>query len=122
MESVVEIGEGQSFQGTMIDSFYSTLEKEKINGSLERKEILFVNGYFVINDRKYVELVGKRMQLTDYALSNMNECCLAFNSSDSDDGKGLAYKFCKNCPSRKKIQTKDINDGDKHNERIFNRA
>lgn len=122
MESVVEIGEGQSFQGTIIDSFYSTLEKEKLNGSLERKEILFVNEYFVINDRKYVELVGKRMQLTDYALSNMNECCLAFNSSDSDDGKGLAYEFCKNCPSRKKIQTKHINDGDKHNERIFNRV
>lgn len=52
----------------------------------------------------------------------MNECCLAFNSSDSNDGKGLTFEFCKNCPSRKKIQTKHINDGDKHNERIFNRA
>lgn len=62
------------------------------------------------------------MQLTDYALSNMNEFCLDFNSSDSNYGKGLTFEFCKNCPSRKKIQTKHINDGDKHNERIFNRA
>lgn len=81
-----------------------------------------MNGYFVINDRKYVELVRKRMQLTDYTLSNMNKCCLAFNSSDSNDGKRLTFEFCKNCPSRKKIQTKHINDRNKHNERIFNRA
>ena len=122
VESVVAIGEGQSFQGTVLDSFYSTIEKAKLNESLKRKEILFVDGYFVINDKKYVTLVGKKMHLTDYALSNMNECCLAFNSSDNGDSNLIAYDFCRECPSRKRIQSKHINANDKHNEKIFIRA
>lgn len=121
INNIVDISEGQVFQGTVLDSFYSTLERTKLNDSLEKKEILFVDGCFVINDKKYITLVNGRKHLTDYALSNMNECCLAFNSND-DNMHEYTFDFCKDCPSRKKIQSKHINENDKHNQKIFLRA
>lgn len=49
--------------------------------ALENKQIVYVDGVFVINNQKYVrnhENQGE-LRLTNYALNHMDECCLIFD-------------------------------------------
>lgn len=52
---VITIKEGQTFSGWILNSFYETLSNPKLKQLLTNKEILYVDGYFVINDVKYIE-------------------------------------------------------------------
>lgn len=122
-KNVVKINDGQTFSGGILNSFYATLGNKKLKQTLLNKQILYVDGYFVINDKKYVKIDdNNKKKLTNYAFRNMNECCLAFNTTESLTDEDFKYDFCKNCEARKKTISKTIQSSDKHNERILIRA
>lgn len=123
-ESIVPINDKQSFKGSILSSFYATMYNQKLKDSLAKEQILYVEGFFVINDKKYVDLKDNKLSLTSYALNNMNECCLVF---DSEEVKipvpvGVETPFCENCEVRKKIKTNKINPSSEHNKKVFIRA
>ena len=121
-ENIVPINDKQSFKGSILSSFYATIYNQKLKDSLVKEQILYVDGFFVINDKKYVDLKNNKLSLTSYALNNMNECCLAFDSEEVKVPVGIETPFCENCEVRKKIKTNKINPSSEHNKKVFIRA
>lgn len=115
------IKETQTFDGGISNSFYATLTNVRLKESLENKEILFVDGFFVINDRKYIDVSDGKKHLSEYASRNMKECCLAFENVESPNNN-FPFDFCKNCQTLGNSRAKQINSKDSHNDRIFLRA
>lgn len=118
---VIHIKDSQTFVGDILSSFYASVNNTKLKQTLLNKEILYVDGYFVINDAKYIDVEDGKKHLSQYALANRDECCLAFDSIEDDD-ENLPYESCKTCDKRKKASPKKIKTDDEHNERIFLRA
>lgn len=118
---VIDIKEGQTFVGGILNSFHVSLNNSKLKQALTNKEILYVDGYFVINDAKYIDIEDGKKKLSNYAITHRNECCLAFNSIEDADTE-LPFECCKTCETRKKTAPKKIKTDDKHNQRIFLRA
>lgn len=118
---VIHIKDSQTFVGDILSSFYASVNNTKLKQTLLNKEILYVDGYFVINDAKYIDVEDGKKHLSQYALANRDECCLAFDSIEDDDEE-LPYESCKTCDKRKKASPKKIKTDDEHNERIFLRA
>ena len=119
--NVIRIKEGQTFVGGILNSFYASINNPKLKQTLINKEILYVDGYFVINDVKYIDVEDGKKHLTDYAIAHRDECCLAFNSVEDDD-IDLPFESCKTCEKRNKGIPKKIKSDDEHNQRIFLRA
>lgn len=118
---VIKLKEGQTFTGDILSSFYASINNPKLRQTLTNKEILYVDGYFVINDVKYIDDDGGKKHLSEYAMAHREECCLAFNSIE-DDNEILPYDSCKTCEKRKRAAPQKIKTDDEHNERIFLRA
>lgn len=100
---VIRIKDTQTFVGGILSSFYASINNSKLKQTLTNKEILYVDGYFVINDAKYVELDNGKRHLSEYAMAHRDECCLAFNSIEDDD-ENLPYDSCRACDKRKKLK------------------
>lgn len=120
-DNIVKISSRQVFEGGVLSSFNATINNKKLKESLDNNQILYVDGFFVINDKKYVELDGNKKHLTQYALRNMNECCLAFDNTENSNDN-LPFSFCETCEARRKNTTKSIRMSDKHNKKIYLRA
>lgn len=118
---VIHIKDSQTFVGGILNSFYASINNTKLKQTLTNKEILYVDGYFVINDAKYIDVENGKKHLSEYAIAHRDECCLAFNSIEDDD-ENLSYESCRTCDKRKKASPKKIKTDDEHNERIFLRA
>ena len=118
---VIYIKDSQTFVGGILNSFYASINNTKLRQTLANKEILYVDGYFVINDAKYIEIEDGKKHLSEYAMAHRDECCLAFNSVEDED-IDLPYESCKTCENRKKANPKKIRTDDEHNQRIFLRA
>ena len=119
--NVVQIKDSQTFVGGILNSFYATINNVKLKQTLTNKEILYVDGYFVINDAKYIDIEDGKKYLSEYAMAHRDECCLAFNSVEEAE-VDLPYESCKTCENRKKANPKIIKTDDEHNKRIFLRA
>lgn len=118
---VIYIKDSQTFVGGILNSFYASINNTKLKQTLTNKEILYVDGYFVINDAKYIEIEDGKKHLSEYAMAHRDECCLVFNSVEDED-IDLPYESCKTCENRKKANPKKIRTDDEHNQRIFLRA
>lgn len=118
---VINIKDGQTFVGGILNSFYASISNSKLKQALTNKEILYVDGYFVINDAKYIDAEDGKKHLSNYAITHRDECCLAFNSIE-EATEDLPYESCKNCEKRKNATSKKIKNDDEHNQRIFLRA
>lgn len=122
LNNIVKIKEGQSFQGSVLSSFYATRDNLKLRDALKNNQILYADGCFVINDAKYVVLDGYKKHLTEYAIRHMDECCLAFDNGEDNSNETYQYDFCRSCESRKNVKSQSIKVSDEHNQRIYLRA
>jgi len=57
-------------------------------------EFVYIDSHFVYNRPRYVEHTPDGLQMTPYALSHMDECCLVFNLAISDGCDGRYHSFC----------------------------
>ena len=117
----IQIKDSQTFVGGILSSFYATINNSKLKQTLTNQEILYVDGYFVINDAKYIDIEDGKKHLSVYAMTHRDECCLAFNAVEESD-ETLPYESCKTCEKRKKASPKKIKTDDEHNQMIFLRA
>jgi hypothetical protein len=88
---------------------------------------IHAGGMFVINDRKYINIVeGEEATLTDFALEHVDECCLVFDrstriSSKYDDSFYRICFLCRDADSKSFVEAKyDRNEG--KNEDVQKRA
>lgn len=122
VSNIIKIKEGQTFQGSVLSTFYATKDNLKLKEALEHNQILYVDGCFVINDKKYVTIEKHSKHLTQYALHNMDECCLAFGNVNESNDEELPFEFCHNCDRRIRSESQGIKISDEHNKRIYLRA
>lgn len=70
-------------------------ENEKIKELLVTRKFLYVEHFFVLNDRKYIrQKANGEFVLTDYALLSMDECCLAFTCEKDESTQQQVYSCC----------------------------
>lgn len=122
VNNIVKIKEGQFFRGSVLTTFYAIKDNLKLKEALENNQILYVDGCFVINDKKYVSIQKHSKHLTQYALDNMDECCLAFGNTKESNDEELQFEFCNNCDKKVRRELQGINISNEHNKRIYLRA
>lgn len=70
-------------------------ENEKIKELLVTRKFLYVEHFFVLNDRKYIrQKANGQFVLTDYAFMNMDKCCLAFTCEKDEGTQQQMYSCC----------------------------
>jgi hypothetical protein len=62
------------------DAFYEYSDNEEFRKVIDSGLFVYADGFFVINDEKYVEIEGTgEYRLTDYAWNNLAECTIQFS-------------------------------------------
>ena len=72
----------QSFTISSKDLMILLSSNIMLRNKLEKEEYVYINKMIVINNEKYVD--NKNYKLTEYALNNVQECCLIFNTYNED--------------------------------------
>lgn len=72
----------QIFSAGLYDVVASSVVNSDLRTCIQAKTIVYASGFFVINNKKYTYKDPKtgKQELTDYALSHMDECCLVFDA------------------------------------------
>lgn len=75
------IGPSQTFSISAQKAAYERITNSELFRLTENGDYLFVENHFVYNAPLYVKNSGKggQLELTDYALDHMDECCLVFD-------------------------------------------
>lgn len=75
------IGPSQTFSISAQNAAYERITNSELFRLTENGDYLFVENHFVYNAPLYVKNSGKggQLELTDYALDHMDECCLVFD-------------------------------------------
>lgn len=74
------IGPSQTFSISVRDAAYERLTNPELLSLTENGDYLFVENHFVYNAPLYVKTSEDgQLELTDYALAHMDECCLVFD-------------------------------------------
>lgn len=122
------INDSQTFTADRRDSLVSMFFSSEIKDLLIKGKIVFVDGLFVINDKKYVfhNNSSRKYQLTDYALLHIEECAFAFDIEKKfktcvDD---RFYSMCFACRTGNNSShlNKILNVSNEQNEYIINKA
>ena len=90
------IQNNQTFTISFNNACFLNFKNERFRELMDSGKYVFVDSHFCINSEKYVRMVEYGVyQMTDYAYSHMDECCLIFD---------IQYDSCE------KISSKDFND------------
>lgn len=105
------LNKNETFTASLDDAIAAQLANPKLRAAVNEGRVLFVKGFYIINNPKYLykNSVTGELDLTDYALEHIDECCLIFDITvdlpESHDNK--YYSLCYICkgphdPSRVK--------------------
>ncbi len=73
-----DIEPNESFSIGMMDFIILSISSIDLRKELESGNYIYVDGHVCLNSTKYIERVDGLTKLTDYALNNIDECCLKF--------------------------------------------
>ena len=73
------IGKNQTYTISAADAAHIFGSSEVFRACLSRGEYLYVEGHFCVNAGKYIAEGSKGVELSRYARSHMDDCCLRFN-------------------------------------------
>ena len=68
-------------------------EPDDLGLRASQKKFVYVEGHVCLDDEKYIIHSEGRVKLTQYALSHMDECCLAFDKGYSYQSKYQGQKY-----------------------------
>lgn len=74
--------DNQSFTISSADLFKAYCLNKDFRKAIDTGKFVYVEGHVCLDDEKYIIHSEGRVKLTQYALSHMDECCLAFDSTD----------------------------------------
>jgi len=73
------LGEKQTFTVPMKDGLIQSAVNKDFSEAISRGDFIYIDGHYVINAPKYVKTNHHGIiEMTSYALDNMDECCLSF--------------------------------------------
>jgi hypothetical protein len=76
------LGEKQTFTVPMKDGLLQSAINPAFAAVLAKGDFVYIDGHYVINAPQYVSTSDFGiLEMTDYALANMDECCLSFERS-----------------------------------------
>ena len=76
------LGEKQTFTVPMKEGLIQYAADPDFRAVIDKGDFVFIDGHYVINAPKYVAANNYGiLEMTEYALANMDECCLSFERS-----------------------------------------
>lgn len=121
------IKSNQVFSAGLYDSVASSVINNDLRNCLEARTIVYADGFFVINNKKYTvkNPITRKQELTEYALEHMDECCLVFdvepkkNHSFNDKYYSMCF-LCRNQSSQESY-TRTVKKND-HNDDVYKKS
>lgn len=74
-----EINKAKTHLISFKDAIHLYKNNKTINKLVNDNKIVFIDNFYILNNPKYVKRKDNIIELTDYARSNIDECCLEFN-------------------------------------------
>ncbi|WP_155995388.1 MULTISPECIES: helix-turn-helix domain-containing protein [Streptococcus] len=75
------LGINQTFTIGTYDLAKLLRHNETLRSRLENGSLVYVESHVCLNDARYVDETGTKIQLTSYARTHMDECCLVFDKN-----------------------------------------
>ena len=85
--------DNQSFTISSADLFKAYCLNKDFRKAIDTGKFVYVEGHVCLGDEKYIIHSDGRVKLTQYALSHMDECCLAFDKGYSYQSKYQGQKY-----------------------------
>ncbi len=85
--------DNQSFTISSADLFKAYCLNKDFRKAIDTGKFVYVEGHVCLDDEKYIIHSEGRVKLTQYALSHMDECCLAFDKEYSYQSKYQGQKY-----------------------------
>ena len=85
--------DNQSFTISSADLFKAYCLNKDFRKAIDTGKFVYVEGHVCLDDEKYIIHSDGRVKLTQYALSHMDECCLAFDKEYSYQSKYQGQKY-----------------------------
>ena len=87
------LSDNQSFTIASTDLFKAYCLNKDFRKALDTGKFVYIEGHVCINDEKYINRSDGQINLTQYALSHMDECCLVFDMGYSYESKYQGQKY-----------------------------
>lgn len=87
------LSDNQSFTISSADLFKAYCLNKDFRKAIDTGKFVYVEGHVCLDDEKYIIHSEGRVKLTQYALSHMDECCLAFDKGYSYQSKYQGQKY-----------------------------
>ena len=95
---------GDTYRVAFNDFVFATIQSPKLMKAIEEERILYINGFLIINDKRYVEKKDKYYVIKKEALNAIDECCIKFNIKyKTNKVIDRLYSMCYLCRSNKHI-------------------
>lgn len=91
--STSALTDNQSFTISSADLFKAYCLNKDFRKAIDTGKFVYVEGHVCLDDEKYIIHSEGRVKLTQYALSHMDECCLAFDKGYSYQSKYQGQKY-----------------------------
>ncbi len=85
--------DNQSFTISSADLFKAYCLNKDFRKAIDTGKFVYVEGHVCLDDEKYIIHSEGQVKLTQYALSHMDECCLAFDKGYSYQSKYQGQKY-----------------------------
>lgn len=122
-----DICKNETYSATINEALLAQFTHPKLKAAVNDGLILFVNGFYVLNNKKYVyrDSITKRFELTSYALEHIDECCLLFDVTIDVPStfNTKFYSLCFLCKTKHdtSVSKRDFDAEKEHNQLIFNK-
>lgn len=115
------ISDNQTYTIDFKDAVILYVSNKKIKELATERKIVYSDGFYVLNDKKYVNNINGINRLTDYAINHIDECCLLFDIKylfKNKYGKEF-YSYCYLCrESSNNVSYRCYNSDNPQNEKI----
>lgn len=87
------LSDNQSFTISSADLFKAYCLNKDFRKAIDTGRFVYIEGHVCLDDEKYIIHSDGRVKFTQYALSHMDECCLAFDKEYSYQSKYQGQKY-----------------------------
>lgn len=87
------LSDNQSFTISYTDFFKAYCLNKDFRKVIDTGKFVYIEGHVCVNDEKYINRSNDQINLTQYALYHMDECCLVFDMGYSYESKYQGQRY-----------------------------
>ena len=65
---------GDTYRVPYVDFLFATYVNANLRKAVIEQKILYIDGFLIINNQKYVTKIGNSYLINEYALNSVDEC------------------------------------------------